>query len=203
MTTATDIPVSTPTDAHRLGIKLFVENSSAIEKITDFTPVFHSWIQTKALDDLLVDVADYSHVPEGPGILLVAHEANYAMDAGGNRLGLYYARKRPLEGSFEQRLRAALRATLVAAEKLEQEPSLAGRLRFRTDELLFRINDRLLAPNATATFAAVRPRLESVLTDVFGAKPAGIEHNADAEVCFEVRVTLPKSEPIGQLLARL
>jgi hypothetical protein len=30
-------------------------------------PVFHRWIQEQIFDELLLDVANYSHVPDGPG----------------------------------------------------------------------------------------------------------------------------------------
>ena len=34
--------------------------------LTQAIPVFHRWIQEQALPGLLIDVADYRHVPEGP-----------------------------------------------------------------------------------------------------------------------------------------
>ena len=81
-------------DAHKISAKLFAA-SDAFEP-AEFVPVFHRWIQTRSLEDhLLIDVADYAHVPAGPGSLLVASEANIHMDRGENRVGLLYVRKRP------------------------------------------------------------------------------------------------------------
>ena len=62
-------------------------------------PVFHRWIQQQALPGLLLDVADYRHVPEGPGVVLVAHEAIYGLDQGGGRLGLLYNRRTRLDAA--------------------------------------------------------------------------------------------------------
>ena len=62
-------------DSSRIGIKLFLANPKV--HLEDVVTVFHSWIQQQALaGTLLIDVADYLHVPTGPGIVLVAHEAN-------------------------------------------------------------------------------------------------------------------------------
>jgi hypothetical protein len=59
-------------------------------------PVFHRWIQQKSFPNhLLVDVADYAHVPEGPGTLLVSHEANIHFDRDGGKPGVLYVRKQP------------------------------------------------------------------------------------------------------------
>ena len=55
--------------------------TSGVE-LEEFIPVFHDWIQTQQLAELLIDVADYRHVPHGPGVVLVAHDAHYAMDLG-------------------------------------------------------------------------------------------------------------------------
>ena len=47
----------------------------------DYIPLFHGWIQEKIIPDhLLIDVADYSHIPDGPGIMLIAHEGHFSLD---------------------------------------------------------------------------------------------------------------------------
>jgi hypothetical protein len=50
-------------ELQKCGVKLFLNmNESYSSK--DFIPVFHSWIQDKVVDDhLMIDVADYSHIP--------------------------------------------------------------------------------------------------------------------------------------------
>ena len=45
-------------------------------------------------------MADYRHVPEGPGVMLIGHQANYSVDNTDNRLGVRYNRKEPLEGQI-------------------------------------------------------------------------------------------------------
>lgn len=81
-------------NTHKFGVKFFFTNSS--RQLTEFIPVFHNWIQRQALPGhLLIDVHDYSHVHRGPGILLVAHEANVSVDEAEGRRGLVYVRKQP------------------------------------------------------------------------------------------------------------
>lgn len=147
-------------ELQRIGIKLFVD-SSAPEPVPvrEFIPVFHSWIQKQAIENhLLIDVHNYSHIHNGPGILLVAQEGNFSIDMADGRMGLLYYRKKSGEG-----IEAVLKTALAACKLLESDPAFGGRLRFRTDEMLIVTNDRLLAPNNEQTFAELRPSLEAAL----------------------------------------
>ena len=57
-------------DSSKLIFKLFLENPDAV-KPGEFVPVFHSLIQQKAVPDhLLIDVADYEHVPNTPDAIV-------------------------------------------------------------------------------------------------------------------------------------
>jgi hypothetical protein len=140
---------------HRLGFKV---RAGFDGKLEEFIPVFHGWIQRKAVDGLLVDVADYSHLPNSPGVVLVGFEADRSMDVMEGPLGLLYMRKQPGAG-----LKDALRAALDSCVKLEDEPALNGRLRFTPSEILFIANDRLAAPNDGATWAKIEPELKALL----------------------------------------
>ena len=173
-------------DAQRIVVKVYLEDPTVLPH--DFIPVFHRWIQTRALDEVLIDVADYSHDHDGPGVLLICHEANYALDVIDGRPGLVYARKREVTGSWEERVRSSMRAVLTACRKLEGEVALAGKARFSTKEILFRINDRLLAPSVPATFAAATPALNSVCTKLFGEGAFELAHESGAGELFAVRI---------------
>jgi len=147
----------------RFGLKLFVTDPAAMQE-RNFVPIFHSWIQKQAVEKhQLIDVHDYSHIHHGPGILLVGHEGNFSTEMGEGIPGLVYFRKQPA-GTFEETLRASLKAILQAAALIEAEPGLEGRVRLRRDEFLFISNDRLLAPNNAASFEVIKP----VLAKVFG-----------------------------------
>jgi hypothetical protein len=170
-------------DSSKLVVKLYVDAAATDVKLAEVVPVFHSWIQTQAVrDHLLIDVADYAHVPDGPGTVLVAHEANIYLDELDGRLGLTYSRKLPLPGTFADRLQYVVRIVRETAALLAGNPALVGRIKFKTDEMSFRINDRLLGPNTPQTFEAVRGDLERV----WGK--ATLEPRLDEKRLFEVRV---------------
>ena len=73
-------------------------------------------------------------------------------------------RKQPLSGSFAERLTSILGATFEGCRRLEQEPEVQGKLKFRCSEFLFIANDRLLAPNDDVTAAALQEELSQALS---------------------------------------
>ena len=60
-------------DLQRINVKLYLEDPTALSAKETFR-IFNSWIPTTP-DEVLIDVADYSHVPDGPVTLLVGHDA--------------------------------------------------------------------------------------------------------------------------------
>ena len=70
-----------------LSVKIF-EQSGAELNGAKAIAVFHRWIQRGGLPEMAIDVADYAHIPAGPGVLLVCQEAAYALDNHDGRLGL-------------------------------------------------------------------------------------------------------------------
>jgi hypothetical protein len=191
-------------NAHKISVKFYAEDDSHLAS-HEFVPVFHSWIQNHAVPEhMLVDVADYAHVHNGPGTLLVAHEANFYADRIDGRLGLTYSRKQPAPGAFIDRLRQAVTAELEAAVRLEDDPRLAGKLKFGTGEVTIRVPDRLLAPNTMETYNQVRGDIEQVATDLYGAGNFDVEHVLSEKLPFEVRIIASASLPdASSLLNRL
>lgn len=130
--------------------------------------VFHRWIQNNVLEELLLDVADYGHVPAGPGVLLVGHDAFYGLDESGHRIGLLYTRRTALEGSTASRIAQAYDAALRACRLLENEPEFAGKIRFHEGEWDLSVNDRLLAPNNDDSWHSLSAPLREFLHQRFG-----------------------------------
>ena len=185
---------------HKLQVKLFVEEPAELD-LDAFVPVFHEWVKVHKLDgELLIDVADYSHVSGGPGILLVGHESDYVIDCDAGRAGLVYSRKREAPPE-DERVADTFRRALSACDLLHQEASLKP-LRFGTRELLFRVNDRLLAANDAATFDALKPELDGVLERLFGSDYTAEREGTDREL-FTVRVRAPDAPDVKALLSRL
>jgi hypothetical protein len=137
---------------HKFGVKLFITNPGA-KALKDFIPVFHGWIQRQALPGhLLIDVHDYSHVHQGPGILLVAHEANLSVDESEGRRGLVYLRKQPGD------LAGTIAAAKAAAKLLTDDQGV----QFDNANYEVSVNDRLAsitgAQIATASGGKVVPK---------------------------------------------
>ena len=133
-------------DLQKFGIKLFLNVNNDFNS-RDFIPVFHHWIQDKIVDDhLLIDVADYSHVPDGPGVMLVAHEGLFSLDQENLHPGIMYMRKTKMEGNFNKRLIKILDITLQAANLLNNNDFNRD---FDFTQNLFRFiaNDRRIAEN--------------------------------------------------------
>jgi hypothetical protein len=165
-----------------INVKIFAADASSVN-VADSVGVFHRWIKDTVCPEMLIDVAEYRHVPAGPGVLLIGLEANYSFDERENRLGLLYNRKDALEGSFQSRLAQAHQAALAACDRLEQEAVFDGKLKFDRSRLEVFVNDRLLAPNTDETWQALKPELEKYFA---GSK---IERRGEPRDLFRVAVT--------------
>lgn len=163
---------------HRITAKLFLVDGITLDPPA-FIPLFHRWIQEHTAPGLSIDVADYAHVHQGPGVLLIGHEGDYALDFAGDRPGLLYRGKRqgwqdgaarPAEGLLEARLRLVLGNLLHAAAALQTGAHRAGAtaaaFRYRPDEIEWSFPDRLQTPNDASTYQAVAARLAALLTQL-------------------------------------
>jgi hypothetical protein len=190
-------------DLHKFCVKYFAEGSSAV-RLDVFIPVYHRWIQKQAVGGMLIDVADYGHLPQGPGVVLVAHEADYSMDSSEGPLGLLYNRKTASGGRLADRIADGFRAALGACMKLENEPEFQGKLKFKAGGALFIANDRLNAPNGEETFQALRSDLAAALAKVY---PSAVElRRVSSDPRARLTVEVRSLEPVGDvssLLARL
>lgn len=172
-------------NASKIQVKLFADNLRA-DELEPFVPVFHRWIRDSVLDEMVIDVADYTHVPEGPGVVLIGHGSDYYVDAGENRPGLLYSRKRDLpEGAHlvEDGLRRALRA----AELLGKESELTTKPTFSHREVLIRIPDRLSLQNDDASFEGVRADVTAALERVFPERKFALTREGEPREPLTVR----------------
>ena len=162
---------------------------------------FHGWIEGKVTGELLVDIHDYTHVPDGPGVLLAGVDGNYSLGPAGEGTVLTYQRKRATTDDPGTLLRDALRKALTACRLLEEDDGLG--LRFRGGEVDVIVNDRLAAPNEEATLDAFRPLLEPVLADLFGGAPYDLDRDPDPGERFAVAVRSRGPLDVATAAARL
>ena len=192
-----------PAALQRFSLKIFAEPASAGAPRT-IMPVFHRWIQEGAVPGILIDVADYTHLVDGPSVLLVAHEANYALDEAGGRPGLSYTRKQPSEGTFAERLATAAATLIAAARRLEQDTArmTGGGIAFLGNEIEFAANDRLGAPHTAETEAALHEAVAAFGRRIFGGADVEIEPLGDTD---RLGFTLKTAEtiPLNALSSRM
>ena len=152
----------------KLDLKVLARAESTAEA-EEFIPVFHRWITERVLPELLIDVADYSHVPEGPGVLLIGHDAQYSFDQGRGEPGLLYSRRRETSPRARRHRHAGasgceslLNCAFRACGLIEAEPQLEGRVTFDRHRLELRVNDRLV-PRDDDTAATLAYAFERAL----------------------------------------
>jgi hypothetical protein len=163
-------------DLQHINLKFFIENGESLN-LESFHGVFNKWIQKSLTDDLLVDVAEYLHVHNGPGILLIGYNANYSLDNTAGRLGLLYNRKEKVTGTNQQKLAQAAHAALSVMQILEKE----NRVRFIGNEVQLIINDRLLTPNTAETFSELKSDLEAFFGTLFKGSNVTLVHSSASE----------------------
>ena len=187
--------------SEKLQLKFFAKPNPAFE-LDAVVPVFHRFIREHAFDELMIDVADYKHVQNGPGVVLVGDANDYYLYEGEGRPGLLFSRKRH-GAAPEGRLREGLARALKACTLLEAAPELGGKLVFATNEILLRFPDRLRAPNDDASFAEASRDLTPLLDKLYGAGAFRIERGAAAPEPLSLRVKAKASPALSTLLAAL
>jgi hypothetical protein len=171
----------------RLSVKFFVKDSQPVD-LAPFIPLFHGWIQNNTVDGLLVDVANYDHVPEGPGILLVGHDVDYGLDLTAGRAGLLVRRKRyGTDADLSAVARDTFHKAAKAAAVLNADSSANVQLDPATVEIT--LIDRLRTPNTTEALADATAQLKPILSEIY---PDGYETrqgNTDPRACLSVVAT--------------
>ncbi len=169
-----------------VNFKIFVDGQLTVDP-EHIIKVFHRWVAAQSMPEMLIDVADYRHVPMGPSVVLVGHEADYVLDNAGNRYGLVYNRKATLEGSNEDRFFQALRSAAKACSLLEAE--VAG-LKFSRQEFALSINDRALAPNTPETYEFYQAEMPAFLKKAFAQNDFEVAYDRDPRRVFQATVSL-------------
>ena len=175
-------------EIQHVNVKIFFsgELEVGLDRIVE---LFHRWTSEQSLPGLLIDVADYAHVPNGPGIVLVGHEADYAIDQADGQWGLLYNCKAPTDGTNPERLLAAFHAAAQACSTLEKELSAAGLPSFDRHRLQVTVNDRGLAPNTAETWERLEPDLRAFAEQLFDGPSVAMTPEDDPRRRFAVTMT--------------
>jgi hypothetical protein len=187
-------------ELQKLNVKFFVEQPNSLA-LTEFIEIFHRWIQ--ASEGAYHDVADYSHMHAGPGIVLVSQDAHISIDESGNRRGLLFSQKSRLNGTNQEKLRQVIQAALQNCRSLEAEPGLKGKLRFAANEAVLSVNDRLLAANSEASFEAIQNDVRTVAAQLFGGAAVQMERDGDPRQRLNVHIKASAPLDVTQALENL
>lgn len=191
----------TSSSIHRIAAKFVLADPAGVHPPT-LIPVFHEWIRQGLLPGLTIDVADYSHVPDGPGVMVIGHEWDRALDLGDGRPGVWVVAKRGHEGDLEARVASVVAEALRTAALLASPDGLGPAVAIATDEVEITIFDRIAAPNTAQTLAAIGGRIAAALAPVNGGVAPELEQRGDERRPFRVRVRLAGGDP-GTLAASL
>jgi hypothetical protein len=189
-------------DLQHVNVKFLVKNPEAAD-LEPLIPIFHGWIQAQVFEELLLDVADYRHVPAGPGVMVIGHQADYSVDNTDHRLGVRYNRKTGLDGSNLDRLEQAARAALTAFQRLEDDPRLGGKLRFDGQEVEVFINDRALAPNDAESRDSADPDLKAFAKKLFRGSEYSLTYGNDPRRLFGACLKASRIFSVAELLKNL
>jgi hypothetical protein len=185
-----------------INVKIMIANPQEVE-LEPFINIFHRWIQNKIAEEMLVDVADYAHVPAGPGVLLVAHEANMSIDNAENRLGFLYNRKTVMNGTNLERLQKIFKTALLHCQRLEEEASVKGKLKFQGGDMQLIVNDRLLVPNNEESLKVLEPELKDFFNQLYAGASYTLKRHTDSRERFTLDVKASQSFEVATLLKNL
>ena len=101
------------------------------------------------------------------------------------------------------RIRQALRANILACQKLAGEPALSSCFAVRGDEFEFMVNDRIIAPNTPATFDAISPEFRALCDELFGEEGYTLTHDTNPRKRFSIRVRITHPFEVFELAGKL
>ena len=185
----------------RIAVKFFTTRSESGADLHPFIPLFHRFIQQASVEGLLLDVADYAHVPNGPGVVLIGHDVDYAIDAVGGRTGLLTVRKRAGEQPLAELLLDSLRKAIGAVAAIEADGST--KLSFALDCIEVQILDRLFARNDDLGYETVEQQVEAVASQVFGQASLSRSAKDDSRKPLTLEIVATEAADAKTLLDRL
>ena len=157
----------------RFCLKFYARSGATVDE-GSFIEVFHDWIRRRKLAGVLIDVADYRHVPDGPGVMLITHDINFSMEHTDGRFGLLAQRKLGPGDDHVNRIVELARSTAAFGALLESDRRVKGKLSLEGGLFHYMANDRLLAPNNESSFAALLPDLAAAAAIIYPGQKVSI-----------------------------
>jgi hypothetical protein len=164
-------------DLQKINVKVFLDVPRDLaagdliraEALDAFLPIFARWREDSDAPARWVDLADYAHMSRGPGVMIIGHRGNLAVDLADPGPGLLYANKSSLEGPVEARVRETFRRALGLIQDLVSAPEYPAGLVPRPGFWQLTFNDRLGAPNTDRTDVEIGGAVRDTIGALFGA----------------------------------
>lgn len=190
--------------AEQINVKLFLKPSTTATG-HDLMPVFHKWIQEDRLTtDLMIDVADYLHVPAGPGMMLICDRSHYSWDEQGGRPGFLYRSKHTVEGAaLEKRIAETVRRAAWAASQVAADLPADKTFEADAGELHIFVQDRLRAPVTDESYAAFEQAVRKALAPALGDAALTIERKGGPRECLGLTVRATGGLGAAELAGKL
>ena len=125
------------------------------------TGVFHRFIQRGLVEGFILDVADYRHVPNGPGLMLIGQDLDYGITPS----NFYVTIKRRGADDAATQFRDGVRILLGAVEQINEDGALPTE--FDLSWVTVTVADRKLGTPEEIQ-SALLTELEPVAVEVFG-----------------------------------
>ncbi len=124
---------------HKFGLKRKIELIDP--NLKSFIPIFNKWIQNNNIPQhTLINVADYTHIPFGPGIMLIAFEGNFGIGYEEHGLGFSYNRKTNFNES-EESIKMIKDILDISIALILNDSGIKEKIQFSNEYILFS-NDR-------------------------------------------------------------
>ena len=161
-------------DLQRIDVKLLLDCPPDPD-LDQFLVIFDRWRKADDHPADWVDLADYAHMPGGPGILIAGKRDTFSVNLNPPGPGLLTSVRRGLEGSLEDRFREALRRAREFNSAVMAEPEFPAGFSVREGAWEVYVNDRLGFPNTDPTDRLVRPAVAAAL----GVAPESLTRDLD------------------------
>lgn len=181
-------------EPHRISVKLYLEDPSALDP-ESVVPAFHRFIREDAVGGIPIDVARYAHVVNGPGVMIIGHQLDFAIDLAEGRPGISVTRKRDAQGGLADQVRELTAWAARLSLLLQDDPSVGAAATVGTGEVLVTILDRYEAPNDDETLVRAEPALREALGPLSECAALEVERLGTHRDPFaaRVQVTSPRA----------
>lgn len=156
--------------------------------LSSVAAVYHRFIQRSLVEGFILDVADYRHVPDGPGMMLVGQDVDYNLTD--NAFSVTLKRK---GDEVSEQFRTAVRMLLGAAEQIDADGSLPTTFDFSSWTVS--VADRKLGTSEEIQ-AAVLSAITPVAENLFGKASVSAVTAADPRNLPAISVSVPGAEGV-------